>query len=366
MKIVFLVAKRNKPHEGVVRPFLNLTSGLRGIEMASVALFRCGPEIIDYVNELDIPFCISNNKTELLREIEGQHPDFVICDDNFLSLGMLNSFKKKVRTNCVVYVQALYGAHAIGDCFDLSYLGLKEKIAFSSSRFIPFSLLIRRYTKALNNCDMVIANSNTTASILQTFYGVSVHGVVYPPIDTEVFKHADHTKNPMDVTLYLGSRAGDTQANLVQDIVSRVQNGNYKINLFGMEKLAVISKERYSGLTFYSDVEDKQLAELYSRSLLTVCPQRWETFGFVPVESMSCGTPSLVFNCMGLQETFTQNKTGWAVNSDEEFLSVLGSILRREYKFPSQDELRKYAIDNFSIKASVKQLLSHLAGGSEK
>jgi len=357
MKIVFLVAEQNKPHEGVARPFLNLASGMRGTEMAWVALFRCGPKIINHVNELDISSCVLNSKSELVKEIEDRQPDFVICDDTFLNLGMLSSFKKKARANIVVYVQVLYGVHAISGCFDLSYLAIKEKTIFSLSRFIPFSFLIRKYNKVLNNCDTVIANSNATASILQTFYGVNVHGVVYPPIDTEVFKPIGRTINPRDIMLYLGSHAGDTQVNLATGIVDKIQNENYTINLFGSKKLAMFLKEKCSKLNYYTDIEDKQLASLYSQSLLTVCPQRWETFGYVPVESMTCGTPSLVFNTMGLQETVGLNKVGWAVNSDEEFLSTLDSILKYECRFPSSNALRKYAMNNFSIKASVNQLL---------
>jgi glycosyltransferase involved in cell wall biosynthesis len=356
MKIVFLVAEQDKPHEGVARPFLNLASGMRETETVLVALFRCGPKIINHVNELDISSCVSNSRSELVKEIEDRHPDFVICDDTFLNWEILNSFKKKARANIVVYVQVLYGVHAISSCFDLSYLPIKEKTIFSLSRFIPFSLLIRKYNKVLDNCDIVIANSNATASILQTFYGVDVHGVVYPPIDTEVFKPIGRTRNPKDITFYLGSHAGDTQANLATDIVDELHEGNYTINLFGTEKLATILKKRHSKLIYHQNIEDKYLAELYSKSLLTICPQKWETFGYVQVESMSCGTPALSFDCMGPTETIMNLKTGWMAKSRQEFLMMLRSILENKESGFDQNSIRKYVEDNFSIKVSAKKL----------
>lgn len=356
MNIAFLVTEQNKPYEGVVRPFLNFAKGMRGIEKAWLALFRCGPKIISYVNDIDVPSCVLSSKSELIKETEDRRTDFIICDDSFLNLGMLNSFKKKIRAKIVVYVQVLYGVHAISGCFDLSYLPIKEKAIFSLSRFIPFSLLIRKYRSFLNNCNAIIANSNATAGILQTLYGINVNGVVYPPTDTEIFKPISRTLNPKDIMFYLGSHAGDTQASHVKHIIDRLHEGNYTINLFGTQKLAAILKRRHPKLAYHQNIEDKYLAELYSKSLLTICPQKWELFGYVQVESMSCGTPVLSFDCMGPAETIVNLKTGWMAKSRQEFLRILNSILENEESMIDQNSVRKHVKKNFSVNVSAKKL----------
>jgi glycosyltransferase involved in cell wall biosynthesis len=92
---------------------------------------------------------------------------------------------------------------------------------------------------------------------------------------------------------------------------------------------------------------------MYSRSKITICPQKWEQFGLVPVESISCGTPVLAFNCMGFQETI-DTTTGWLANNEKDFLHILHNALEKQ-ELPFQ-ELRSTALKNFSIGASGKVL----------
>jgi len=300
------------------------------------------------------------NKAELLNAIKCQAPDFVVYDDSIASLSTTNSLGIDKLVSLVVYAQILYGTHSIAECFDLSYLSVKEKFAFSLSRWVPFSIPRRRYLKALEDCKMVIANSKTTANLLQILYGAIVQGIVHPPVDTEVFKPSDHSKNPDGVTLYLGSRAGDTQISFVRKILSRIRERGYSVNLFGTERLSSILKQDFSELNYFADLDDSQVAELYSESLLTVCPQKWETFGLVPIESMACGTPVLAPNCMGFQETIINGRTGWLANNNNEFLGLLEELLASDSKDFSETVLRDYIIQNFSIPTCTDQLIASL------
>jgi glycosyltransferase involved in cell wall biosynthesis len=53
-----------------------------------------------------------------------------------------------------------------------------------------------------------------------------------------------------------------------------------------------------------------------------VFPFSNEPFGYVPLESMSCGTPVLTYNREGPSETVVDGQTGWLVGSPEEFVRV--------------------------------------------
>jgi len=138
MNITFLVTKQSMPHEGAVRPFLNFLKGMKGKETSGVALFKCGPKLVNYVDKLDITSYVLSNESELIKEKDLLHTDFIICDDSFLDSRILSSLKKKIRAKIVVYVQVLYGIHAISSCFDLGYLPFKEKAIFSLLKFINF------------------------------------------------------------------------------------------------------------------------------------------------------------------------------------------------------------------------------------
>lgn len=46
-------------------------------------------------------------------------------------------------------------------------------------------------------------------------------------------------------------------------------------------------------LHYISGVSDKKLAKVYSECKLVICPQKWETFGYVVAGSIACGTPNI-------------------------------------------------------------------------
>ncbi|MEM2294296.1 MAG: glycosyltransferase, partial [Nitrososphaerota archaeon] len=115
-------------------------------------------------------------------------------------------------------------------------------------------------------------------------------------------------------------------------------------------------KSKYPGTIYYKNLSDRELAELYSRSRITICPQRWETFGYVEVESMACGTPVVAFNCMGVQETVIDGKTGWLAKNRREFLKMLDFILRNKEIQMDRDFIRRHVEENFSINTSVRKL----------
>jgi glycosyltransferase involved in cell wall biosynthesis len=232
-------------------------------------------------------------------------------------------------------------------------LTLKEKFIFIPLKYIPFSFFSSRYAKILKTFDLVIANSNVTATFLNSLYNIDVSGVVYPPTDTDVFKPSDQKKRK-EITLYLGSHLGDSRKDFVKKLIEAATEKGFLANLFGNAKMAseIISAGNDS-ISYPSNLTDAELARMYSRGKLTVCPQKWEQFGMVPVESISCGTPVLAFNCMGFQETIDKN-SGWLANNETDFLQILRNTLEKQ-ELPIQ-ELRNTAVKNFSIPASAKVL----------
>lgn len=356
--IVFLIAGQKKQYEGVVRPFCNFAKGLGGKTEISFALFNCGHELVKYLKaNWGVPVVASDNKDKLVTELADLKPQLVIGDDGLSRLRLLNAVKRGVKNvKVAAYVQILYGSHALCRNFDLGVLPLREKMLFYLSRFVPFLALTRHYTTELNKCDFIIANSKSTATFLQTLYGTDIHGIVYPPVDMESFKPILSNKDSRDTVLYLGSHRGDTHASFIEAIVRNVMQSHYTVNIFGNTNIALAIKSKHPEVIYHRNLEDNELAKLYSRSLITICPQRWEMFGYVPVESMACGTPTLVFDCMGPGETVSNGKTGWLAENKQDFLEMLDSVLENKEIQPDRDFIRKHVEENFSINASLKKL----------
>jgi hypothetical protein len=353
LNITFLIVDQQKVHEGVVRPFVNFSRALKQKYEFSFLLLNCSCEFAEHLRKNSFEVIVSRNKNEAIQALKNLNPSFMFTDDHLKGLKLAQIINKKINAKTISYVQVLYGSHSIVDCFEPNSLTLMEKVRFAPMKYLPFSLFRNRYVKSLRTFDLVIANSKVTATFLHTLYNLSVSGVIYPPIDTEVFQ-PNGQKTQKEITLYLGSHLGDTNYAIVKKIVAKVTENGYIANLFGNSRMASqIIGEGSKSVLYHSYLSDIELAQMYSRSKLTVCPQKWEQFGMVPVESLSCGTPVLAFNCMGFQETIGQTN-GWLANNDGEFLQMLLEALEGEQK-PTQ-ELRNAAINKFSIKASGRAL----------
>lgn len=243
----------------------------------------------------------------------------------------------------------------------MSCVSLRDRIMLRSSQLIPFMLLSRKYTQSLQSCRAVLANSKLTATMLHILYDVETAGVVYPPVDTDVFRPTSRENEKSDeVILYLGSHAGDSRMIDLQAIVDEVTRKGYKINVIGNTSLATKLAEKGKGTNLHQRLGDEELARLYSTCKVTICPQKWETFGYVPAESMACGTPVVAYNCMGCQETVVDNVTGRLANNREELLRHIDFILRLGVSKFHQEELVDYVRRKFSVNSCTEQLASLL------
>jgi glycosyltransferase involved in cell wall biosynthesis len=158
----------------------------------------------------------------------------------------------------------------------------------------------------------------------------------------------------MQVLLYLGSHAGDTDVKLVTEVAELLNREEVEVLVFGNKTLReyVAKKFRFRQVI---DVSDEELAEIYSSSVVTIAPQKWETFGYVPVESMACGTPVLAFNMMGPIETVIHGRTGWLAENRREFLQYLSSIIKGDLEI-EPEYVRRHVEKHFSPAATSAKL----------
>ena len=67
-------------------------------------------------------------------------------------------------------------------------------------------------------------------------------------------------------------------------------------------------------IIYLGEVTRKQVAELFRNAKAFVNPIKWgEAFGYVMIESQSCGTPVIAFNRGSVPEIVKHGKTGFVV-----------------------------------------------------
>lgn len=221
------------------------------------------------------------------------------------------------------------------------------------SRFFEF--LDKRITQRFaENSEIVVANSHYLQDIYKSF-GVEVSNVIYPPLDCQVFRPQRSEPNSKYVLTYFGK---EMKLSIVKELADR----GIKIAVFG-GKISNAPKwlVKHSNIRFLGRVSNEELVDLYSNALFTICPFLDEPFGYIPIESMACGTPVLAFNKQGPSETVENGVTGWLSDTDEEFVDTALQIWKNGYPSSMRKECERKA-QRFDKENIVEEWLRLLEG----
>lgn len=103
---------------------------------------------------------------------------------------------------------------------------------------------------------------------------------------------------------------------------------------------------------------DTELAELYSSSITTLCLNKLETFGLVPLESMACGIAPIATRVSGHRESVLDGKTGLLVEFNPEDVAekLLYLIKNPEMRAHMGMNARKYVIKEWNWTKRIKEL----------
>lgn len=226
-----------------------------------------------------------------------------------------------------------YGGGAI------SYI-IQDIVEDKMPQLIPFINITMKFI------DKIFLNKINTNSIIKCFvsqfarqryslFGLFSDCVIHLPIDADLFKPIESPANDY-VVVYFGK---ETKYNIVKAML----DAGIKIKAYGGKgaKYAPRSLLEHKNLEFLGYVSYQKLRELYANALYTAFPFTTEPFGYVPIESMACGTPVLTYNKQGPAETVENGITGWLVQNDDEFIRLSRKIWKKGYNFQMRIASRK-------------------------
>jgi glycosyltransferase involved in cell wall biosynthesis len=214
--------------------------------------------------------------------------------------------------------------------------------------------VIKRMRKATN---AVIANSQYCKTCYKQI-GIEVNDVIYEPLDCDLFKPS--TSNPSaDYALtYFGK---ETE----YSVIKKIADVGVKIKAFGGKLTSVPrSLVKHPNVETLGRVDQDTLTRLYSNALYTLFPFTDEEFGYVPAESMACGTPVLTYGTQGPAEVVVDGVTGWLVKNEEEMTETAVRLWKdREVSDEMRFNCRKVAL-KFEVPTIAQQWLSYIDGGT--
>jgi glycosyltransferase involved in cell wall biosynthesis len=207
------------------------------------------------------------------------------------------------------------------------YKILKPAIEYSDGRLIRDIKKESRFT---------VANSKFCASLYHE-WGIEADDVIYPPIDCNLFR-PETSKPASDYVLtYFGK---ETKFSAVKAIADQ----GVKIKAFG-SKAPFVPREMcmHPNIDFLGRISADELVYSYSNALYTLFAFTHEPFGYIPVESMSCGTPTLTYNMQGPRESIVDGHTGWLVRNDDEMVQTATRLWQKGYEQKMRSNCRKEA-----------------------
>ncbi len=279
------------------------------------SLFNSIPILRDWMKSMILPYKV---------EVEG---DVVI-----------NSSSAILANQTIYYGQGQI-TKALDDIMKSNDFPLKYKLAYGILGHALRDLEKRHVYRLRRDSISFVTNSRYSKKLYES-WNIKVDRVIYPPVDS-IFKP---TKNPESdyVVTYIGVEGKETDF----EVLRKLSDAGVKIKAFGRARL---KKKIADNVEYLGFVDEKELVELYANALFTLVVFSHEPFGYVPVESMSCGTPVLTYNKQGPSETVCE-KCGWLVNDRNEIVRKAIEIWKNGYDPKMREnaviKAKKYSKEN--------------------
>lgn len=229
--------------------------------------------------------------------------------------------------------------------FRVAYNILKNFIKYADEKLVSRMGEISQF---------IIANSKYCAEMYSSF-GVKSNDLIYPPIDCKIFQPS--TANPASdyVLTYFGK---ETKVS----VIKKAANMGIRFKAFGA-KMEFLDKTviGHPNIEVLGRLSPSELVDAYSNALFTLFPFTHEPFGYVPLESMACGTPALTHNLQGPSEYVVDGYTGWLARSDDALVQKAVKLWKEGYPSCMRGNGVKEAV-KFDKKVYLEKWLKVLDG----
>ena len=185
------------------------------------------------------------------------------------------------------------------------------------------------------NIEEIATNSKTTNERIKRYYGREAT-VINPGIDCKNFHNSGDENYFLYPSRIVLNKRQDYVIYAFRQFVKKNNDKKHKLIIAGtlsndpehqkyFKKLKAMSKGL--NVSFKTNINDKQLRELYSNSTAVLFSAINEDYGFIPIESMASSKPIISVNEGGPKETIINNKTGFLANSPKEMAEKMAALV---------------------------------------
>jgi len=257
-------------------------------------------------------------------------------------------------------------------CQDIAVCGgVHPAFADTVKRFSPMSRLhdrieIHYERKMLSTVPFIMAHSQKVAQEIRQHYQIEesrLH-VIYPPINTDVFKPAapeaiSRVRQQYEIRdgrlTFLIPSGGHKRKGVPEllDAFAQLDPEKYELLIAGQKTGRNLPPNaRYIGFI-------NNLAPLYAAVDFTILPSHYEAFGLVVPESLACGTPVIVNRVAGAAELLSEND-GIIIpdNRTETLVTTIRGLESRTYSVTGNFAIRH----GLTIEQHIRKIKDLVAG----
>ncbi|RXZ01499.1 glycosyltransferase [Fictibacillus sp. S7] len=265
------------------------------------------------------------------------------CNINGFSLPMIHllqshTYKKFKESNTVKKIRKYKKGNI--KTSELEVIVKKPKI-MTSKLANEYVVLRSYYIEMLNLIDLFHFNSSVAKKQYERY--LNVNGRFIPITHSDIIdkrKNNDHAlnfepTNPLKIT-YLGPinkyKGFYLLKDSLNDLMEKGQK-NWHLNVYGdfLNDPVAYNPKHY---TFNGRYQYSDLQKIFSATDLLVIPSIWkETFGFIGLEALSHGVPTLVSEYVGFKDIIEDKKTGIVFRIDKNILANKISVLINNRNF---------------------------------
>ena len=255
--------------------------------------------------------------------------------------------------NKVKFYKARNGQKHINYTYTPTRMFYDLKQVYQQSFHFPKSLLFGMFgsywrwsiERALNNIDELLCISEVVRDRIMKYWSIDSK-IIYPPIDTSKYKHADSE----GYFLYISRLSKIKRTDIVLDTFDKISD---KLVVAGADEEGF--EERMEGMKnvdYKGVISEDEKIDLLAHCEGVIYPPMEEDFGIVPIEAFASGKPVI-----GVKEGFTKYQIG---NETGLFtLPTVGWIKRTIDMLKNMDwnstEIREHAL-KYDISVFEKEL----------
>jgi len=234
----------------------------------------------------------------------------------------------------------------------VSELPLSYRLAGNALRPLA-SYIDRKLIIGMTNSARIVVACSSYCASLYGMLKIKVHDVIYPPLDCDFYKPVTSRPSADYVLSYHGKETRFS-------VLKKVADKGIRIKVFGA-KLSQVPKylRHHPNVELLGHVSSEELVALYSNAHYVLYPFSDEVFGYIPVESMACGTPVLTYGWQGPGETVVDGVTGWLAHDDDDMIKLAMKLESNGYSSDIRDNCRKRSL-YFDIKEIAKEWSRYL------